>query len=120
MYYAFALCMGLAIALQAPINAVLARSLGGSVLVSALISFLVGGSVFCFWHYFASTQNRAYQYVFNRFSRTTHHKYDFRQHRGFWTKRKAYFLAKNRRLTHNARRTFALFFKRTQRRIKAF
>lgn len=53
MYYAFALCMGLAIALQAPINAVLARSLGGSVLVSALISFLVGTLCLALLAYFS-------------------------------------------------------------------
>lgn len=42
MYYIIALCMGLAIAMQAPINAALARDLGGASLVSALISFAIG------------------------------------------------------------------------------
>ncbi len=41
-YYAFALAMGLAIALQAPINATLARSLGGLTVMSAFLSFLIG------------------------------------------------------------------------------
>ena len=57
MYYAFALCMGLAIALQAPINAVLARALGGSVLVSALISFLVGALCLALLAYFSGVLN---------------------------------------------------------------
>lgn len=47
MYYLIALCMGIAIATQAPINASLARSLQGSSLqlaslVAALISFGIG------------------------------------------------------------------------------
>lgn len=42
MYYLIAFFMGLAIALQAPINASLARSLGGLTLMSALISFFIG------------------------------------------------------------------------------
>ena len=52
MYYAIAFCMGLAIALQAPINAALARSLGGSVLVSAFISFFVGTACLAVFAYF--------------------------------------------------------------------
>lgn len=42
MYYVVALCMGLSIALQAPINAALGRSLPTSPLVAALISFFIG------------------------------------------------------------------------------
>lgn len=53
MYYAIAFCMGLAIALQAPINAALARSLGDSVLVSAFISFFVGAACLAVFAYFS-------------------------------------------------------------------
>ncbi len=42
MYYLMALCMGLAIAMQAPINAALGRSLQTSPLVAALVSFAIG------------------------------------------------------------------------------
>ncbi|TKX29810.1 hypothetical protein CQA38_03320 [Campylobacter sp. MIT 12-5580] len=42
IYYLTAFCMGLAIAMQAPINASLARSLQSSPLIGALVSFLVG------------------------------------------------------------------------------
>lgn len=42
MYYVVALCMGLSIALQAPINAALGRSLQTSPLIAALISFFIG------------------------------------------------------------------------------
>lgn len=42
MYYVLALCMGLGVALQAPINAALGRSLETSPLVAAFISFFIG------------------------------------------------------------------------------
>lgn len=58
MYYLIALCMGIAIATQAPINASLARSLQGSSLqlaslVAALISFGIGTICLGFMAYFS-------------------------------------------------------------------
>ena len=59
MYYLLALLMGLSIASQAPINAALARSLGGSPLIAALISFVVGSLCLCVLCYFSGVLNIA-------------------------------------------------------------
>lgn len=42
LYYMIAFCMGVAIAIQAPINAALMRSISSTPVVSALLSFLIG------------------------------------------------------------------------------
>ncbi len=45
MYYILPFIMGLAIALQAPLNAYLGKNLSNSPLLAALISFLVGSVI---------------------------------------------------------------------------
>ncbi len=42
LYYIIAFCMGIAIAMQAPINASLAKALGNSPINAALTSFIIG------------------------------------------------------------------------------
>lgn len=59
MYYLIALFMGLSIATQAPINAALAKTLGGSPLIAALISFVVGSICLCAICYVSGALNIA-------------------------------------------------------------
>jgi len=47
MFYIIAFCIGMAIAIQAPINALLGKSISNSPLIAALISFSVGTLCLC-------------------------------------------------------------------------
>ncbi|TQR31319.1 hypothetical protein DMB92_06415 [Campylobacter sp. MIT 99-7217] len=57
IYYIIALLMGVAIALQAPINSALGRSLQGSPLIAALISFTIGTILLAIIAYFNANLN---------------------------------------------------------------
>ncbi|WP_295699568.1 DMT family transporter [Helicobacter mastomyrinus] len=51
MFYIIAFCIGVALAIQAPINAALSKSLSNASLVAALISFSIGTLCLCLLAY---------------------------------------------------------------------
>ncbi|MDE6886012.1 MAG: DMT family transporter [Helicobacteraceae bacterium] len=57
MYYIIAFCMGIAIALQSPINALLGKSLQSPPLIPALISFMIGTICLLILSYFSGVLN---------------------------------------------------------------